>query len=293
VTAFWTRINTFFLLILMLMGVTIIAILATRAEGGPIDPQGTPGSTLPQVEPRNPIPPIGWNGTFPIEITMPGSYFLTRNLTGGGQGLDAIFINGDDVSLDLNGFRLERQGMDGSPRGVRVATTADRAVISNGTVLGWTVGIDAFGSPGVRITDVRVSGGFIGLWSGSGGVIEDCTVHGNGDIGIIVGAGVVRRCVVFSNVTNGINAVGSSLIEDNHLSGNGSGVVNRSNIHVTGSYNYVRDNVVIAPAAGAPTFRIDGTNNHFLRNYYVCGTVVDNGGNFFPAAVDLVDTNYC
>ena len=48
----WNRINTGLLLIVLL---AIVGLFASRAYGGPLDPSGPPHSTLPQVEPRNPL----------------------------------------------------------------------------------------------------------------------------------------------------------------------------------------------------------------------------------------------
>ena len=78
------RATNVLLVAILAVGVGIVAMLASGARGGPLDPTGPPSvtGTLPQVEPRMPIPPVGWNGTFPITISQSGSYFLTQNLTG-------------------------------------------------------------------------------------------------------------------------------------------------------------------------------------------------------------------
>jgi hypothetical protein len=281
----WTRINTLFLLILMLMGIAIIAMLATRAEGGPLDPQGAPGSTLPQVEPRRPIPPVGFNGTWPIFIDQSGSYFLTDRMTEA-TGVNGIVIAADYVSLDLNGFTL----VDGSTSQYGIVVTGDHAEIRNGILQRW--GIDASAATGVRISDVRILDATTGIVGGTATTIEDCTITGASGDGISVQNSVVRRCIVQGSGVTGIRAEGNTLIEDNLLLFNGTaGGPGASEMLVAGTFNYVRDNVVLT--AGATTFRITGSNNHFLRNYYECGTVIGAAGNFFPAAVDLVDTNYC
>ena len=96
----WNRVNTTLLVLVLL---TVIGGFATRAWGGPLDPPAAPGPTQPQVEPRSPIPPVAWNGTFPITISQPGSYFLTRNLTNGTSS-DGIVIN--TVADDAQSERL-------------------------------------------------------------------------------------------------------------------------------------------------------------------------------------------
>ena len=292
--ALWTRINTFLLILLVLMAGGTMAILATRAESGPLDPVGTPGPTLPQVEPRKPIPPVGWNGTFPVQITEPGSYFLTRNLVGV-DGVDGISISSTDVVLDLNGFRLERSGPTPSEGIVVTASaTGGTVVIQNGTLRSWSTGIDASAATGVRVSDIGISFSPQGILATAGGAtIEDCTVSNSGGIGITVTAGVVRRCTIFGNQQVGIRPQGNATIEDNLVFDNGAGPhLTRSNIYVEGQYNLVRDNHIMTPEGGAPVLRITGTNNIIVRNFTRC-IIVDGGGNFRPGALDYVDTNYC
>lgn len=61
--------------------VSLLVLAAVRTRScGPIGPAWYAISTLPQAEPRTPIPSVGWNGTFPIVISQPGSCFLTRGL---------------------------------------------------------------------------------------------------------------------------------------------------------------------------------------------------------------------
>jgi hypothetical protein len=54
--------------------------------------------SLAQIEPRTPI------SSAPFSITQPGSYYLTTNVTVNAG--DAITINANNVTLDLNGFTI-------------------------------------------------------------------------------------------------------------------------------------------------------------------------------------------
>src|SRR5688500_7385714 len=87
-------------------GVTMLRstiILPQSALGqGPLTPPGPPGptfKTLQQVEPRTAIT----NGAA-VTISVPGSYYLTRNINvTAGNG---ITIAAGNVTLDLNGFTV-------------------------------------------------------------------------------------------------------------------------------------------------------------------------------------------
>ncbi|HUU44069.1 MAG TPA: hypothetical protein VMX57_09830, partial [Planctomycetota bacterium] len=43
---------------------------------------------------------------FPVQITLPGSYVLTGDLTVSDPGTSAILVSASRVSLDLNGFSV-------------------------------------------------------------------------------------------------------------------------------------------------------------------------------------------
>ncbi len=88
-----TIINRAGWLVAGVLALFVVAAMTGVVSGGPLDPSGPPSSTLPQVEPRSPIPPVGWNGAFPIVISQPGSYFLTRSLNDGSTGTDGIRSN--------------------------------------------------------------------------------------------------------------------------------------------------------------------------------------------------------
>ena len=169
--------------------------------------------------------------------------------------------------------------------------------IRNGAVYAGAYGIDASAAPGgPRISDIRVYFAAAGIRAGAGATIEDCTVYRNGDRGITVTSGVVRRCTVFGNQRNGIEAKGNSLIEDNLVFDNGIASAEFwAQIAVTGSMNRIQDNVVLPPSGGAPSFRLSASQNLILRNMFKCAEgIVDTGGNnYYPGALDLVDTNYC
>ena len=115
------------------LALALIAALSRSIFAGPLDPPAPPGATQPQVEPRSPIPPVGWSGTFPIVISQPGSYFLTRSLTDTTTGVSAIQIAANDVALDLNGFSLTGGGYNGQAYGVQVTGVRSNLTSATGT----------------------------------------------------------------------------------------------------------------------------------------------------------------
>lgn len=177
------RFHTLLLVLLVLMGGTIIAILATRASGGPLDPPGPPGSTDGVRGPGTPISSI------PYTISQPGFYYVTRNLTQGTNGANGIIVSASDVTLDLGGFQLD--GASIGTNGVFVAFLESSGVtIRNGTATNWT-------NDGFNVTTL-------------GGVLEDVQASNNGQAGIRVDGATVSRCAAKQN-GDGVNAVRSTI----------------------------------------------------------------------------------
>ncbi|HYM15037.1 MAG TPA: right-handed parallel beta-helix repeat-containing protein [Dehalococcoidia bacterium] len=280
---FFNRLNTLLLMLLVLMAAAIIAILAQRASAGPLDPPSAPGPTLPQVAPRSPIPPVGWDGlTWPIVISTPGSYFLTRNLGVNSGSTSAIQVTASDVTIDLNGFTLD--GLNGAccGHGIDVAAVISNLTVRNGTLRRWSTGIQAngnvtgyatqsrfedllvtdSGAAGIRadsgtviqrVTVQRTNGtgiritdqGFLYL----GGLIEDCVVTEN-TLGVNIQANNVtlRRCVVDSSTNDGATVSGAfDVLVDNTFQGTNVG----PGVALSGSVNTVTRNVFANVAGGA------------------------------------------
>jgi hypothetical protein len=267
-TSITNRLNTFLLVMLVLMAAAIIAILASRAGAGPLDPPGAPNSTLPQVEPRMPIPPVGWNSRFPIVVSQPGSYFLTKNLIAppAADGIDIITSN---VTIDLNGFSLA--GERGAGDGINASSGTAGIVIKNGSLSGWHRGVAIPYSGESRVEDVGVFySDTIGIDIGDdsivshvvssgnvsvgvqiedpysyyrGGLIEDSVLTRNGDTGLSIRANNVtaRRNVVDSNHITGVYVIGNfEVVMDNTIQGTDTGYC----VNVAGTSNTVARNIL-------------------------------------------------
>jgi hypothetical protein len=177
---------------------------------GSLTPPGAPAATmktLAQIEPRTPINTLSGDGQDIYVISQPGSYYLTTNITATGS-LNAISINTNGVSLDLDGFTIASTGANGTAillAGNQVTGIGNADItISNGHIRGSvTNNAGTYGGPGfyngisynnaggtpynVRVSGITVSGcQNFGIFLGTDGssVVESCTVSTVGGYGI-------------------------------------------------------------------------------------------------------------
>lgn len=88
---------------------------------------------------------------FPVSINQPGSYRLSGNLTVP-AGVNGIELNSDDVTLDLNGFRMAGSGI-----GIRDPGSHQRNAVSNGVLSGFGIGIHLQNAPYSIVRDIRTT----------------------------------------------------------------------------------------------------------------------------------------
>jgi hypothetical protein len=181
--------------------------MALRAQGS-LTPPGPPGPTmmtLSQVEPRTPIT----NTASLVTISQPGSYYLTANITV--TSGNAININTNGVTLDLNGFTISSTAasangygilLNGGLRNITLVTgVIQSGVTNNGSGVygggGFTYGINFSGNPpvNVRVSGISISGcQFHGIFleNGDSTIVESCTVRTMGGTGIY--ASTIKNC---------------------------------------------------------------------------------------------------
>lgn len=229
---------------------------SVTAIAGDLNPPAGPVAptmkTLQEVEPRRPIS----MDDIPLTINIVGgSFYLTENLLALGVGQNCITVNASDVTIDLNGFAIDRTEVGFWSEGILVDANATNVAIRNGTIRGSSDrGINGASASGLVIENVRVyECGREGIFAGinaiirgcavvgnindgiealTGATIENCLAHDNAngfDYGIIVGGGsVVRGCTASGNNGHGISlltnsvAIGCAAI-DNTLNGFSSG----------------------------------------------------------------------
>ena len=246
-----------------------VAVAANLAGAGPLDPPGSPSSTmktLDQVEPRYPITALPYN------IAVPGSYYLPANLFGNTAGQSGITVSVSDVTIDLEGFTL--RGGPGSVNGI-VLTPGTKVVnVRNGTVSGWGGGGIVAGSAGSSLFEALslVGNAQYGMLVGgdtadaSNNIVRNCAASANG-IGVqFAGSGLVEDCTVRNN-TEGFVISGSgatlrnSTASTNQLTGaTVSGVRNR----IEGN-NFTGNNTSNDGTSGAGLL-VPGTNNIVVSN---------------------------
>lgn len=287
------RANTILLVLILAVGVGIVAILASGARGGPLDPPGPPSSTLPQVEPRIPIDHV------PFAISTPGSYFLTQNVSGPANTFEnGITISANDVTLDLNGFSVDGTAADGSQAsgfGVVVSLSpAHNIVIRNGVVRDWNYGIVADNTWDSRIEDIRASNNkWDGIRGGRNTLIANCIASANGNDGIVSFGGHVRVCEVEDNYRHGIYVTDLAVVEQNRVATKACGAYQHAGIYADGSKITIQDNFLrgvdgnCSPSSRAITLTAASSNCWVMRNHLIRGVADLGTNNAVGAYVDV------
>ena len=186
----------------------VVEINQARAMAGGITPTDGPG--------------------FPITLGESGSYRLTGDLTVA-AGVQGIYIEADNVTLDLNGFTVTGGG-GAIADGIGILAVKN-VEIRNGTVRGFSR-YGVFG--GLFVTFARVIGvratanGNSGIEiQGQGQLVDGCTAFANGSSGIRVGDGsLITNSVARGNSSFGLSMGLNSGYRSNVLTGNNGGDAN-------------------------------------------------------------------
>jgi hypothetical protein len=253
----------------------VVEINAASARAGGITPNDDPG--------------------FPVTISQPGSYRLTGNL-GRTQGFTLpggspsvphmIHVTADDVTIDMNGFRISCNqlvlivpGGTGGPtpcsssvstdEGDGIRGDGDSLTVMNGTI---------FGSPDDGI-DAR----------GNGTLVRDVQVMMNRGHGIVVrGGSMIRDSVAAENETYGFSVgTGSTLVAS-------TAYLNAYGVSVSSSASVLDCNIrsnTNTGLRGALSIFIPGSPPPPPATFSRC-TITGNGDDIFGNLVELGD-NYC
>jgi hypothetical protein len=187
---------------------TALALLVCTAfaAAGPLTPPAGPVAPTPGPEPRIPISDTTTPGDAEslFRITLPGSYYLTGNITGVANK-HGIKILATGVTLDLNGFELVGANAASAFDGVNDSTGTPSVIsVINGTVRNW-------GDDGISLA----------FGNAKGGRVSGITARSNFGDGISVGAGfVVSHCTAISNTTCGIRTADGCTVSECTSQGN-------------------------------------------------------------------------
>ncbi|MBC7805423.1 MAG: right-handed parallel beta-helix repeat-containing protein [Akkermansiaceae bacterium] len=186
--------------------------------------------------------------TTPLNITRPGAYVLTRDITV--PSGDAITISANGVTLDLNGRNIS-VGTPGTGRGIFINGVSGVSV-KNGKVGAFNVNVQADNSSNISLSNLQIIGQNLPL------------AGGPSEIGILLISS--RGCLIDHNL---ITSVGVGIFVRGPLSG-GNTVSNNT---VTGGPNISRSPLglcwnPLAGAAGNPAPGPKGDrayNNHISQ----------------------------
>jgi parallel beta-helix repeat protein len=269
------------------LALQLLAATLAYAQG-PLTPPGPPGPTmltLNQVEPRTPITNL------PYSITVPGSYYITTNLTGV-SGFPGITILTNDVTVDLSGFTL--QGVVGSGPAISVPTMERNLAIRNGALDGWGMrGTNAYNSLFERLRESNSGGA--GLLAGSNCVVSVCSVSVNFTVGIGVGNNcTVKDCTVSGTSGFGIQTANGCVVVDCTVSGNSSDGINVGNgTGVRGCTSYQNGNNGVTAANNCTVKDCTASDNDFdgfaVLNY--CSVISCNASGNGDNGIEVF--NYC
>ena len=234
--------------------------------------------------------------SLPATIDTQGVYCLTGNLATSQTSGNAIEITANNVTLDLNGWKLGGQGAGTGTQAYGIYSGAVNVTVRNGIVRGFRRGV----------------------WlTGRGGTVQGITADQNTTEGIVVsGQGSVVQgnqvvdtggSTLAANVNaTGILAQGSgSLVQNNLVSGlaaTGSGSDHGIYFYSTASQSTARGNVVsdTAPPVGGSSFGIlmTGTSavavsNNIVTNFTLCVDYADDAtGTYSRNTTISCDTKY-
>ena len=153
-------------------------------------------------------------GGFPYKITQPGSYKLSGNLTVLAPNSDAIDINADNVTLDLNGFSIIGPGCsffflvytcEGSPNTVAINSQSSGVAVLNGSITGFSAGVMLSGMGGY-VSQLRVQRNSTGIQATHAIVAHNNASANN--FGIITDASTVTENVANQDAIQGFEING-------------------------------------------------------------------------------------
>ena len=228
--------------------------------------------------------------SLPATISTQGLYCLTGNLATSQTAGNVILITANNVTLDLNGWKIGGQGAGTGTHSIGIYSGAVNVTVKNGIVRGFYIGIDL---------------------AGRGAVVQDMLVDQNTVYGIVAtgqGAVIEHNQVVDTGgatYTDNIDAYGieangpGSTVSNNVVSGlTATGTGNEWGIYVFSANSTVRDNVVsdtVQPTGGGTSYGIWQYQSNAVNNTvsnFATGIYTNISGIYAHNTVYNCTTNY-
>jgi parallel beta-helix repeat protein len=143
-------------------------------------------------------------GGFPYKIGTMGSYRLTGNLTVSSTTADAIDVNSNHVTIDLNGFSISGPGSS-SANGID-GPSAGALTVENGTITGFAGNFGVVTGNNSIVRNMQVNANGYGIQTGNQSVISGNTVNN-----AALGGGIICNgsgCVISGNTADGNSVSG-------------------------------------------------------------------------------------
>lgn len=127
--------------------------------------------------------------SLPAVLSAPGSYCLTRDFATALAGGAAIWVDSDDVTVDLRGHAIDNSGAAPGNGALGIASwERSRVVVRNGAITGFWEGVSLSGPSGTQLSEnhlvegMRISrSGRIGIGiSGRDSIVRGNTLHHTG-----------------------------------------------------------------------------------------------------------------
>jgi hypothetical protein len=158
----------------------------------------------------------------PYTISAPGTYILANNLTYSGANGNAITVNADHVSIDLNRYYLYCPTSNNFAIGICAISKAD-VQVRNGFIGGFWIGVNFSGGnsnfdhlvDGIRFSQNTYAVVFVQT---KACVVQNCQIIGPGRAGVWFNSGTGNRAAnnVATGLTYGFASDGTDYFDSNY-----------------------------------------------------------------------------
>jgi Right handed beta helix region len=157
----------------------------------------------------------------PFTIKKSGTYTLEKDLTySGASGTGATTVNAFNVVLDLNGFSLTGTGNPTFNGQIAINVAGQTNVtVQNGTVTGFTTGVDFNGGAQELVQNLRLFNTTISvtMQGSSSSTIQNCFIVGTGNAGEGVELVDCSGVVVKNNQIANAGSAGASTLTNGNI----------------------------------------------------------------------------